>query len=82
MLQVELCAQKRCAGVLASVSVTGALLGNRIFVGVILDLGGPYNDRCPYKKRRHIDTQRRRQKMEAECSDAAMNQGMLGAPRS
>ena len=31
MLQVELCAQKRCAGVLASVSVTGALLGNRVF---------------------------------------------------
>ena len=48
----------------------------------ILDLGGPYNDWCPYKKRRHIDTQRRRQKMEAECSDAAINQGMLGAPRS
>ena len=35
MLQVELCPQKRCAEVLASVPVMVALLGNRVFAHVI-----------------------------------------------
>lgn len=44
-----------------------------------LDLGGPYYDRCPYEKTCGYTE---KTEMEAECSEAAIHQGKLGAPRS